>query len=263
MKHAGFVSQALVASKNAIVNAYAFYIRGRKAGVPKSQLDEMIARWVFGTLLTARYSGSSETIFEEALPERERESLARALRARPTRADALSIVDYLYLGQLPPLFFTADVWPQARRRFGGAQDAKQRLQAAVSQIAPVRNEIAHVREVERDCLLRASVACADVLKMLQDGLAQQFVLDGLVTRHRRPHTLLRSVRLSWAHRARTSCDLARPRVTRQRGSRALLTSRVTGRPGFTTDLKRRHRRIGRIAFSLTPSRDARYINLGM
>ena len=47
------------------------------------------------------------------------------------------------------------------------QDAKQRLQSAVGQIAPVRNEIAHVREVDRDRLLRASVACADVLEMLQ------------------------------------------------------------------------------------------------
>jgi len=410
VKHAGFVSQSLVASENAIVNAYAFYIRGRKAGVPKSKLDEMIARWLFGTLLTARYSASSETIFEQdlarvarlgaedadgflraldeamgetitgdywthslvsaletqkarapaalafraaqvvlgtralfsdqllqnlldppaqgarsaseahhlfpvawlqargirdrrlinqvanladvgwhensvisghgpaeyvprlrqklaidddrwgrlcaehalplgwesmeyeeflrerrrrmadiirvafrqlggepdappltppwflpgaeavwqriveteralrgvvrevyaarfgeaaarriedALPERERESLARALRARPVGAEALGIVDYLYLGQLPPLLFTADVWQDARGRFSGPQDAKQRLQAAVSQIAPVRNEIAHVREVERDRLLRASVACADVLEMLQ------------------------------------------------------------------------------------------------
>ena len=67
VQHAGFVSQALVASKNAIVNAYTFYIRGRKAGVLKSKLDEMIARWVFGTLLTARYSGSSETVFEQDL----------------------------------------------------------------------------------------------------------------------------------------------------------------------------------------------------
>ncbi len=415
VQHAGFVSQALVASKNAIVNAYAFYIRGRKSGVSKSKLDEMIARWVFGTLLTARYSGSSETIFEqdlarvarlgkddadgfvralddamgetitgdywthtlvsaletqkarapaalafraaqvvlgtralfsdqflrnlldppahgaraasevhhlfpvawlyargirerrrvnqvanladvgwhdnnliggrgpveyvprlrqklaidddrwgrlcvehalplgwesmeyeeflrerrrrmadiirvafrqlggepdappltppwflpgaeavwqriveteralrgvvrevyaarfgeaaagrieEALPERERESLARALRARPVGADALSIIDYLYLGQLPPLLFATDVWNTARVRFGGAEDAKQRLQIAVSQIAPVRNEIAHVREIERDRLLRASVACADVLEMLQGSSSQ-------------------------------------------------------------------------------------------
>ena len=409
VQHAGFVSQALVASKNAIVNAYAFYIRGRKAGVSKSKLDEMIARWVFGSLLTARYSGSSETIFEqdlarvarlgaddaegfvralddamgetitgdywthtlvsaletqkarapaalafraaqvvlgtralfsdqllrnlldppadggraaseahhlfptiwlhsrgirerrsvnqvanladvgwyensviggrgpadyvprlreklaidddrwgrlcaehalplgwesmeyeeflrerrrrmadiirvafrklggepdappltppwflpgaeavwqriveteralrgvvrdvyaarfgesaarkieEGLPERERETVARALRARPAGSEPLSIVDYLYLGQLPPLLFTADAWQDARRRLGDAPDVKQRLQSALDRIAPVRNEIAHVREVDRDRLLRASVACADVLEML-------------------------------------------------------------------------------------------------
>jgi len=410
VKHAGFVSQALVASKNAIVNAYAFYIRGRKAGVAKSKLDEMIARWVFGSLLTARYSGSSETIFEqdlarvarleagdangfvraldetmgetitgdywthslvsaletqrarapaalafraaqvvlgtralfsdqllqnlldppadggraaseahhlfpttwlhsrgirdrrrvnqvanladvgwhensviggrgpaeyvprlreklaidddrwgrmcaehalplrweslefeeflrerrrrmadiirvafrqlggepdsppltppwflpgaeavwkriveteralrgvvrevyaarfgeaaarrieEALPERERESLARALRARPAGLEPLSIVDYLYLGQMPAVLFATDAWQDFRRRFGDAPDGKRRLQSAIGQIAPVRNEIAHVREVDPTRLQRASVACADVLEMLQ------------------------------------------------------------------------------------------------
>jgi hypothetical protein len=67
VRHAGFVSQSLVASKNAIVNAYAFYIRGRKAVVPKPKLDAVISRWLFASLLTARYSGSSETAFEEDL----------------------------------------------------------------------------------------------------------------------------------------------------------------------------------------------------
>jgi hypothetical protein len=410
VQHAGFVSQALVASKNAIVNAYAFYIRGRKAGLQKSRLDEVVPRWVFATLLTARYSGSSETVFEqdlarvaslrpddaddfvralddamsetltgdywtyslvsaletqkarapaalafraaqialgtralfsdqllrnlldppaqgtraaseahhlfpaswlqargirerrrvnqianladvgwyensdigsrgpaeyvprlrqklsvdddrwgrlcaehalplgwesmnyeeflrerrrrmadivrvayrqlggepssppltppwflpgaeavwlrivdteralralvrevyigrfgetaarrieEALPERDREILARALRARPAGLDPLNVVDYLYLGQLPPLLFATDVWQDARLRLGGAPDVKQGLQSAVALIAPVRNEIAHVREVERNRLLRASVACSDVLGMLQ------------------------------------------------------------------------------------------------
>jgi hypothetical protein len=103
----------------------------------------------------------------EALPERERESLARALRARPAGSEPLSIVNYLYLGQLPPLLFATDAWQDARHRLGGALNGKQRLQSAVGQIAPVRNEIAHVREVDRDRLLRASVACADVLEMLQ------------------------------------------------------------------------------------------------
>jgi hypothetical protein len=410
VQHAGIVSPALVASKNAIVNAYAFYIRGRKACVQKSRLDEMISRWVFATLLTARYSASSETIFEqdlgrvadlksddadgfvralddamsetltgdywthtlvsaletqkarapaalafraaqivlgtralfsdqllqnlldppargaraaseahhlfpvawlnargvrdrrrinqignladvgwyensdigsrgpreyvlrlrqklaidddrwgrlcaehalplgwesmeyddflrqrrrrmadiirvayrqlggerdsppltppwflpgaeavwrhivdteralralvrgvyvecfgesaarrieEALSERERETLARALRARPQGLDPLSVVDYLYLAQLPPLLFATDVWPDARQRLGAASDGKQRLQTAVTIIAPVRNEIAHVREVDRERLLRASVACNDILEMLK------------------------------------------------------------------------------------------------
>jgi hypothetical protein len=410
VQHAGFVSQALVASKNAIVNGYAFYVRGRQAGVPKSKLDEMIARWVFGTLLTARYSTASETVFEQdlarvarldpndaegfahaldsamqetltgdywtqslvsaleteksrapaalafraaqvvlgaralfsdqylrnlldpptegartasevhhlfptvwlqargirerrlvnqvanladvgwyensaiggrgpaeyvprlreklaidddrwgrlcaehalplkwetmdyaeflrerrrrmadiirvafrllggepdapalappwflpgaeavwqrigeteralrsvvrdvyaarfgekaasrienALPERERETLVRALRARPAGFEPLSIVDYLYLGQIPPLLFASEAWQEARHRFGDATDAKQRLQMALSQIAPVRNEIAHIREVDRDRLLRANVACTDVLEMVK------------------------------------------------------------------------------------------------
>jgi len=413
VKHAGFVSPGLIASKNAIVNAYAFYIRGRKARVPKSKLDEMISRWVFGSLLTARYSGSSESAFEQdlgrvakldvddavgfvqalddamsetitgdywthtlvatletqkgrspaalafraaqvvlgtralfsdqllqnlldssahagrsasevhhlfpttwlnshgikdrrlvnqvanladigwhensvigsrspaeyvphlreklglddqqwgrmcaehalplgwqsmeygdflrerrrrmadiirvafrqlggeadaapltppwflpgseivwkriaeteralrgivsevyatrfddraaqkiedSLPDREREGLARALRARPVGTDALTIVHYLYLGQLPPLLFAQDVWQYAKPYFGGAEDAKQRLQTAIAQIAPVRNEIAHVREVDRDRLLRANLACTEILDMLRGKL---------------------------------------------------------------------------------------------
>jgi ribonuclease D len=56
---------------------------------------------------------------------------------------------------------------QPFQRLGGAQDVKQRLLSAVNQIAPVRNEIAHVREVDRERLLRTSVACADVIEMLQ------------------------------------------------------------------------------------------------
>jgi len=409
VKHAGFVSPALVASKNAIVNAYTFYVRGCAIGVPKAQLDELISRWVFGTLLTARYSSSSESVFEEdlqrvlslapggadkfvavmdgalgetmtgdfwthtlvaeletqkarapaalayraaqivlgaralfsdqllqnlldssadggraaseahhlfpkawlqicgirdrrlmnqvanladtgwyenstvgsqsparyvarlreklgiedaawgrlcaehALPprwesmeypeflrerrirmaeitraafrklrggteddglpppwflpgastvwegiaeaerslralvrsvyvgrygekaasriegvlsENERQVLARALRARPASANPITIVDYLYMGQLPTLLFANEVWADVRQTLGGAADVKQRLQTAIAQIVPVRNEIAHVREVSPERLQRAAVGCNDLLEML-------------------------------------------------------------------------------------------------
>ncbi len=82
-------------------------------------------------------------------------------------AEPLTIVDYLYLGQLPPLLFAVNAWEEARRYLGGAPDAKRRLQAAVDQIVPVRNEIAHVRDVEEDRLLRAKLACSDVLEMIR------------------------------------------------------------------------------------------------
>ena len=64
---AGFVSPGLVASTNAVTNAYAFYVLGTTYGVPRQRLEEGVCRWLFGTLLTARYSTSSETKYEEDL----------------------------------------------------------------------------------------------------------------------------------------------------------------------------------------------------
>ena len=122
----------------------------------------------------ARYSSAAATKIEEALPEQGRETLARALRARPVGADPLSVVDYLYLGQLPPLLFPNEIWQEARQRLGNAdsKETKRRFQAALDHIMPVRNEIAHVREVERDRLLRANLACNDVLAMIRGGAPQ-------------------------------------------------------------------------------------------
>jgi hypothetical protein len=128
---------------------------------------ERALRGVVREVYAKRFRDHAAQKIEDLLPEREREGLARALRARPVGADALSIVDYLYLGQLANLLFARDVWQDARVYFGGAQDAKQRLQSAINQIAPVRNEIAHVREVDHDRLLRANLACTDLLKTMR------------------------------------------------------------------------------------------------
>ncbi len=127
---------------------------------------ERALRGVVREVYAASFGDRAAQKIEATLPEREREILGRALRARPVGAEPLSIVDYLYLGQLPPLLFANDAWPHASRRLGGASDLKQRLQAAIGQIAPVRNEIAHVREVDQDRLMRATIACGDVLAMV-------------------------------------------------------------------------------------------------
>jgi hypothetical protein len=128
---------------------------------------ERALRAVVREVYAARFGEAAARKIEEALPDGERGILARALRTRPAGSEPLSVVDYLYLGQLPPLLFASDVWQDARHRFGAATDAKQRLQSSIAQIASVRNEIAHIRELDRDRLMRASVACSDVLQMLQ------------------------------------------------------------------------------------------------
>jgi hypothetical protein len=78
----------------------------------------------------------------------------------------MSVVDYLYLAQLPPLLFSNDVWPDAKVRLGNKPEIKQLLNNAITQITPVRNEIAHVREVPAERLQKANVACNDVLAMI-------------------------------------------------------------------------------------------------
>jgi len=144
-----------------------WFLPGAEAVWQRIVETERALRGVVREVYASRFGETAARKIEERLHDREREILARALRARPAGSEPLSIVDYLYLGQLPPLLFATEVWQDARHHFGGAPDAKQRLQSAVAQIAPVRNEIAHVREVDRDRLLRASLACTDVLEMLK------------------------------------------------------------------------------------------------
>lgn len=103
---------------------------------------------------------------EEAIPERERESLSCALRSRPAGSDPLSVLDYLHLKQLPVLLFANDVQQETRSRLD-APDAKRKLNDAVDLIAPVRNEIAHVREVSPQRLQETSVACDDMLALFK------------------------------------------------------------------------------------------------
>jgi hypothetical protein len=127
---------------------------------------ERALRALVREVYASTFGDTAAVAIQAKLSERERESLIRALRARPPGSDPLTIVDYLYLGQLPPLLFPNDVWQGVRSRLGNEPDVKQRLQGAVSQIAPVRNEIAHVREVAPDRLMKATVACDDVLALL-------------------------------------------------------------------------------------------------
>ncbi len=64
----GYKSSALIASGNAIVNSYIFYLLGKlNYDIDYKVLDKLIGKWFFMSSLTARYSGSSESIMESDL----------------------------------------------------------------------------------------------------------------------------------------------------------------------------------------------------
>jgi hypothetical protein len=128
---------------------------------------ERVLRGIVRQAYIRRFGERAAQNIEQGLSEAERTTLSRALRARPADADPISIVDYLYLSQLPALLFKSDVWSDVRQQFRDAQEVKQRIQAALKQIIPVRNEIAHVREVPPDRLLRAAAACSEMLEIVQ------------------------------------------------------------------------------------------------
>lgn len=128
---------------------------------------ELALRQAVRRVYSEKYEAGAASRIEANLSDRERESLGRALRSRPANVDALSIVDYLYMGQLVPLLTHSLVWDVSSRVFNWKPGTKAALNNAVADIAPVRNEIAHVREVEKERLMRATLAASAVVSFVK------------------------------------------------------------------------------------------------
>jgi hypothetical protein len=127
---------------------------------------ERALRQLVRAVYNRHFGDRAAAALEAAFGPDHRETVAKASR-NVQLADPLSVLDYLYLGQLPGLLFRPEVWPTTQQALGGRGDAKAKLQHAIENIAPVRNEIAHVRDVPPERLQRASLACSDVLGMIR------------------------------------------------------------------------------------------------
>jgi hypothetical protein len=65
ISNAGFRSAELISSQNALLYAYAFYLRGRDTfKVPEHNLQRLIGCWFFFTSLTGRYTTSPESVMD-------------------------------------------------------------------------------------------------------------------------------------------------------------------------------------------------------
>jgi len=64
IKSAGFISPKLIRSQNALNSAYIVYLKLKDLGVNSVNIESYVKRWLVFSILTGRYSGSPESIFD-------------------------------------------------------------------------------------------------------------------------------------------------------------------------------------------------------
>jgi len=65
IKSAGFITSTMIRTQNALNFAYIIYLRLRAQGLHDGQIESLVRRWFVMSVLTSRYSGSSETRFDQ------------------------------------------------------------------------------------------------------------------------------------------------------------------------------------------------------
>lgn len=79
IKSAGFISPDLISSHAALNFAYALYLKLREKKFPAESIERLVRRWFVMSLLTSRYSGSAETIFDYDIKSISRDGAETAL----------------------------------------------------------------------------------------------------------------------------------------------------------------------------------------
>jgi hypothetical protein len=64
IRSAGFISSSMVRSQNSLNFAYIVYLRLRAQGMEPAMIERYVSRWFVLSVLTARYSGSAESMFD-------------------------------------------------------------------------------------------------------------------------------------------------------------------------------------------------------
>src|SRR3972149_2706567 len=83
LRSAGFVSNSLISGQNTINFAYILYLRARAEGMPAADIEKLVRRWFVMTMLTVRYGGTPESIFDFDM---------RQMEARGTRSYISSVI---------------------------------------------------------------------------------------------------------------------------------------------------------------------------
>jgi len=84
LRSAGFITRDLIGGQNSVNFAYILYLRARTEGVPASDIEQIVRRWFVMSMLTGRYAGTPESVFDLDI---------RQIEARGVIAYANAVVD--------------------------------------------------------------------------------------------------------------------------------------------------------------------------
>lgn len=102
VRSAGYRSEKTISSVNALVFAYQLYLLGRtEYDVDGFQLKNAVARWLFMSLLTGRFTSSPESRMEQDLAELRELKAADQFLARLAAVEAATLTDDYWTKTLP------------------------------------------------------------------------------------------------------------------------------------------------------------------
>ncbi|MFK8302427.1 DUF262 domain-containing protein [Capnocytophaga stomatis] len=82
VKSAGFISPKLIRSQNALNFAYILYLKLKELGVNSTSIESYVKRWLVYSILTGRYSGSPESMFDFDIKQISQKTFADYLKEK-------------------------------------------------------------------------------------------------------------------------------------------------------------------------------------
>lgn len=82
IKSAGFVDTGMIRSQNALNFAYIVYLKLRAKGTDQGLIEKYVRKWFVYSILTGRYSGSAESMFDFDIKQIEEKSFDQYLKEK-------------------------------------------------------------------------------------------------------------------------------------------------------------------------------------
>lgn len=105
LRSAGFITSNLIVGRNTVNFAYIIYLKGRLEQLPAAELERIVRRWFAMSVLTSRYSGSSESQFDFDI----RQISARGVLDYCNSVIANELPETFWTGMLPQFMDTSSI----------------------------------------------------------------------------------------------------------------------------------------------------------